>query len=454
MRAAFKLFRTEPRALPFFATLTQSALGTGAGYIGLLLIAYDRYESAWALSLILAADLAPAMLLGPVLGALADRFPRKRCAIAADLIRALAFTGIALVDGFVATLALATLAGVGTGLFRPATLAAVPTLVSKRGVPAAMAVFGAIEDVGFTLGPALAAGLLLVVAPEGVMVLNGVTFGLSALVLTLLRFGGQPDPSPAGSTARLVPSLIKEATEGMRTAAGTPGLRTVLICSSVTLTFCGMFNVAELLFAREELGAGKSAFSLLVMLFGFGFLGGSLAGANGGPLPTLKRGYLAGLSLLAAGFIGIALSPTTEVAALTFMAAGVGNGLVLVHERLVIQALIPDHLMARLYGVKDALTAWAFGLAFVGGGALLESFGVRPVLLGAGIGSVLAALAAVVALRHVWATGEPSREERLSLAHSLNDGRKRLTRKDRPDLVGAGDGWLALLDDLHQRPNY
>ena len=100
MKDVSRLLREEPRARLFFLALTQSALGTGAAYVALLLVAYERFHSPWALSLVLLADLMPAMLLGPVFGAAADRWSRRSCAVVADLLRFVAFTGIWLVDDF------------------------------------------------------------------------------------------------------------------------------------------------------------------------------------------------------------------------------------------------------------------------------------------------------------------------------------------------------------------
>ncbi len=68
----------------------------------------------------------------------------------ADILRFVAFLGIGLVDGFPATLALALVAGMGTGLFNPASLAAIPSLVARERMPAATALYGAITDLGFT----------------------------------------------------------------------------------------------------------------------------------------------------------------------------------------------------------------------------------------------------------------------------------------------------------------
>src|SRR4051794_33226355 len=147
---ALALLRTEPRARLFFAALAQSALGTGAAYVGLLVIAYARFHSPWAISLVLLADFVPSMLVGPLLGAVVDRWSRLWCAVVADVVRAAAFVGIAVVGSFEATVALAVLAGVGTALFRPAALAGLPSIVGRDRSAAGTALYGAIADFGLT----------------------------------------------------------------------------------------------------------------------------------------------------------------------------------------------------------------------------------------------------------------------------------------------------------------
>src|SRR4051794_21906532 len=99
MGAAIALFRREPGSRLFFAAHAQSSIGTGAGYVALLVLAYERTGSAWVVTLVLLADFLPSMVLGPLLGVAADRWSRRSCAIAADVLRAVAFVGIALSHG-------------------------------------------------------------------------------------------------------------------------------------------------------------------------------------------------------------------------------------------------------------------------------------------------------------------------------------------------------------------
>ena len=108
------LWKSERRARWFFVAHLQGSLGAGAGYIALLVLAYDRIGSAWGATAVLLADVLPAMLLGPLLGGLIDRTSRLGVAILADVIRAVAFTGLVLVDGTVAMVLFALLAGLGT----------------------------------------------------------------------------------------------------------------------------------------------------------------------------------------------------------------------------------------------------------------------------------------------------------------------------------------------------
>jgi MFS family permease len=404
MRPIIALLRAEPAARRFFVAHAQSSLGTGAAYVALLLLAYERLESPWAISLVLLADFLPGMFFGPVFGAAADRWSRRSCAVAADVIRALAFVLIALVDGFAATLALALLAGVGTGLFTPAAMAALPSLVGPGRLPAATSLYGVFADLGYTVGPALAALGMLVVSPEAVMLANGVTFALSALLLVRLPFGRRPAPDRRAGRR----SLLADARAGTRTIMGMAGVRAVLLSSSAIILFAGLFNVAEFLLATEELDASDSAFSVLVGIFGLGVAAGSVVGARGGTMSELKRRYVTGLALTGVGFVGAGLAPVYSVAALTFAVAGVGNGLVLVHERLLLQSAVDDSIRGRVFGLKDATTAWGFGIAFVAGGALVALLGTRELLVVAGAGALVVTVLAWLALARVWtAAGEP-----------------------------------------------
>ena len=398
MRATLSLLKLESRARWFFAVLTQSSLGTGAAHIALMLIAYERFRSPWAISLVLLADVVPAMLFGPILGAAADRWPRKLCAVVADIVRAGAFLGIALVEPFAATVGFALLAGVGNALFKPAVLSGLPSLVAPERAAAATSLYGAITDFGYTVGPAITAGALLLVDAEGVMFVNALTFAGSAVILWRLAWGG----SVALEEGETRASLLQETRMGLRAAATMPAIRVVISASAGAMFMAGLFNVAEPLFATDTLNTSDSGFALLVTVFGLGFIVGSLRGSEGGGPPLLRRRYLQGLFVIGVGFVASGAAPGLAIALLTFGLAGFGNGLLLVHERLLIQSVVPERLQARIFAVSDTVVSWAFGISFLTAGPLIAAIGVRETIVIAGtLGLVVAALAAL-ALRGEW----------------------------------------------------
>lgn len=363
------------RARPFFAAHLQSSLGTGAGYVAILLLAYEQLGSAWGATAVLLADLAPAMLLGPLLGGLIDRTSRLGCAIAADVLGALAFAGLAFLPHSTASLfALALLAGLSSALLRPATCALLPAIVSPDKLTRANGVFGAVREIGQLAGPALAAAILLVAEPSALLAFNAATFAVSALLLTRLR--GRMDP-PAETE--------REASADTKSLLRDRATRGLFATSAAVMLVAGATNVAELVLARDELGAGGSGFGLLVTAFGCGMLAGSL---------TPPR-YLTSIALLAAGLLGTAAAPNLPLAMLAFAVAGIGNGLFIVTVRNLVQTTVPERAHGRAFGLLDALDSWAFGAAILAGGALAASLGGRATFAIAGTGAVLVLLASL-----------------------------------------------------------
>src|SRR5829696_971089 len=118
-----ELWRREPQSRAFFVALAQGALTTGAAYVAVMLIAYERLGSAWAAAAILLAEMLPGMLAGPLIGAWLDRHDRLRCVIAAESTRAVALAAMIVLPGPVALVALAVVTGTATTVFRPAAFA-------------------------------------------------------------------------------------------------------------------------------------------------------------------------------------------------------------------------------------------------------------------------------------------------------------------------------------------
>jgi|tagenome__1003787_1003787.scaffolds.fasta_scaffold20989511_8 MFS family permease len=382
VRPVQSLIRHEPSACRFLIAHAQSSLGNGIGYVSLLLLAYERLRSPWAIALVLLADWLPAMLLGPVLGALADRWSRRGCMIAGDVLRAVAFTGLVLVGGFAPMLGFALLAGVGSALFFPAALSALPDMVEREHVAPLTSTYGALSSIGQTVGPALAGVMVAIASPEAALLVNAATFVVSIVVLAGLRLR-----APAGAGAQV------ETGGPLAVVRSLPGVPALVGSVGALALFMGMLNVAEPLLITRDLAGAAAAFGAFVAVFGLGDVAGSLSAAEGRGETAMRRRYMAGLALVGAGLLGLAAAPALWVAIGVGGIAGFGLGLANANQRLLLQHIVPAHARGRVFGLADAACAWGMAISLVAAGSLVALTGVRPVLAVAGTGVIVAATA-------------------------------------------------------------
>lgn len=369
----------------FFAAHLQSQLGSGAGYVALVLIAYQRLHSGWAIALVLLADFLPGIVLAAPFGALADRLPRMRLAVLADVLRAGAFIGLAVVGSIGATLVLALAAGVGSALFRPAVAASLPELVDADQRSPATALYGGIFSFGMTAGPAIAALLLFVASPAMILTVNGATFLVSAALLTGVRLG-QGEPNDAEGA-----SLWSATRDGVRAAAQMPGIPALLVIGAGSVLAASVMNVAEPLLATGPLAAGAAGYSLLVAVYGAGMVIGSVANTRmGSDVNNLRSRLLVGLALNGVGMVASAIAPSLWWAIGSFLLTGISNSLIIGPEARLFQELVAERMLGRVFGLQAMLLDIAYVTAFLSAGLLLTTLGVRSIF--AMGGSLLLAL--------------------------------------------------------------
>jgi MFS family permease len=390
----------------YFIAWTQSAVGTGAGYVALLLLAYETFRSPWAVAAILLAEHLPCMFLGPLAGAVVDRVPRRTAAIAADLIGAAAFIALAFAASFGVVLGLALLAGIGVALAQPAAMAGLPEIAEPEDLPAATSLHASIEEAGVVVGPLVAALVLAGADPSMLMLANGISFALSAVLLTTVRFTPRAASAEAPELAAQeeVATLAGSAGAGLRALRDMPGVRTLILTSTVAVFAFGMLNVAELLFARGELGAGDSGFSLLVGAMSVGMTIGALAGARSHDGRVWRREYLLGLALMGVAMLAVAGAHSVAFALPMLLLCGYGKGTTIVHERLLLQHTVSPALHGRVFGIRRMLVSWSFCGSYLLGGAVASGLGSRVLLASAGAGMLLAFAWGALSLRGTWVT--------------------------------------------------
>jgi MFS family permease len=124
---------------------------------------------------------------------------------------------------------------------------------------------------------------------------------------------------------------------------------------------------------------------------------GSLANARAGSeIAALRRRWLFGIALTGVAMAAAALAPNLAAALISFTLIGLAENLLVGPEMRLVQELVAERLLGRVFGLKDVLENVAFVSAFLGAGALLAVAGVRTVFVGAGLLTLgLAVLAGV-----------------------------------------------------------
>jgi MFS family permease len=383
----------------FFLAHGQSCLGSGLAHVALPLLAFDKTGSAWAIAAVLIPDLLPAIVLGPVLGVVIDRVGWRTCAIVADLMRFLAFGVMAFTSSLPVLFLAAALAGTGTALFAPSALTGITRLAPGKMRPRALGLFGALDDIGLTAGPALAALLLAGLPPGALLLANAWTFAFSALLVAGIRL---PEvASPTEDAAPQMNSVWADVREGLSALTGRPEVVALLLSSTAAVLCIGVTNVGEVVLARRVLGLGGSGLAMLVAAGGLGTVLGSLA-ARGNTAAQWRRAYMVGLACMAADLLLCAAAPALPILVLVFVLGGFGNGFALVHDRLLLGAAVPDALHGRVFALQKALTSFAFAGSFAGASVLIAATGVQHTFLVAGVMMLGVVACAGPRLRAAW----------------------------------------------------
>jgi len=363
-----------------------SYAGDGIGRTALVL--YAATHGATAVSLVLLAIALP-RFLGPLAGALADRFDQRLLMAVCETGQAAVFAVLAVfLPPLPVLVAFVLVSGGLATAFTPAGRSVVPALVPAKDLGRANALLSMAFQIQVAVGPTIGGLAMELGGARVAFAVNAVTFLVSALILTRL-----PALRPTGGHS----GLWAETVAGLRFVATTPGPRALVISLFVLVSFAAIDNVALVFLVSDVLHGSAAEFGLTQAAFGVGMLVASGLVAIG------RRSAVAlligGLALSATGTVVTALLPTILAVAVAQMIAGMGNGAENVATDTLVQRLTPRHLLGRAFGAVATAAQLGSAVAYVIAGPLINAVGPRGTFLVAGIGCGLALLVAVPALR-------------------------------------------------------
>jgi MFS family permease len=378
-RAFASLYR-NPRLRRLQLAWIGSSVGTWGYVVALMVYAYEQ-GGPGAVGLVGLIRWFPAAVAAPFGGMVGDRFPRLRVMVVSDLVRAAALGVAAAAIVIDAPTAIVYLLAIQVTLvsqaFQPAESALLPTLAeSPEELAAANVANSTIEAAGYFVGPALGGVILAVSNVETVFVVTAVAFLWSAAMLALIRLVA---PEPASEIAR--GSWQHEALAGFRTIWRDSRLRVIIgLFAAQTLVY-GAFVVLTAVASIQLLGLGAPGIGYLNAALGVGGLvGGIVAVALVG---SRRLGLTFGLALILWG-TPILLIGVWAKAAPAFVLiglAGLGLTLVDVAGFTLLQRAVPEHVLARVFGVLHSAFYATAGIGAIVAPALVSWLGIRSALI-------------------------------------------------------------------------
>jgi dTMP kinase len=309
-----------------------------------------------AVSAVFVLRLAPALLLGPFAGVVADRFDRRTILVVGDLIRGLLFLSIPLVGElwwlFVATV----LIEITAVFWMPAKEALVPNLVPRTRLETANQL-----SVAATYGSAPVAALFFALLAGVVTALEGAGVGVPgdvvaiALVINALTFlvaaavvADLPLPSAARRAAAPAQAVWHDVVEGWRYIVGHRFVRGLVGGMLGAFAAAGTVIALGVTYAAS-LGAGRAGYGVL---FGAAFLGMAI-GVWQAPrsLAGLPRRRLFGTAIVTAGvfLVVIGLSPHIVVSTIAALGLGAGAGAAWITGQTLLGGEVDDAVRGRTF---------------------------------------------------------------------------------------------------------
>ncbi len=341
-----------------------------------------------------AAAFVPFLFLTLPAGAWIDRRRRRPILIGADIGRGLliAVIPIAAVAG-VLRIELLYLVALGSGccqvLFDLAYLAHVPSLVPREQLTQANGRLQATASAAEVGGPGIAGLLVQAVGAPLALLLDALSYLVSAVSLRLIS---TPEPPPAPSSAS--PSFRAEVIEGLRFLRRQPVLRACAFEAAQYNLFNQVIIAVLILHATREIGLEPA---LIGLAFAVGSVG-SLVGASLAPRIARRvgvgRAITGSMVVACAAPLLLPLAASSDLPAVllatSFAIGGFGVAISNVHIVTLRQAITPDAMLGRLNASYRTLVYGAIPIGSLLGGLLGEVIGLRGTLVVGALGMLVA----------------------------------------------------------------
>lgn len=342
-----------------------SMIGSQVSKVGLLLYLFQTHDEVANLALLVVLESLPGALAAPFAGAVVDRFDKRKVMIFADIARAGLMAAVLLHPSLWAIFLMAALHSVMTAFFQPAKAAALPLVVRKEELSVANGVDQSASNLMLVIGPVLGAYLLTGFGLEVTLIVDLVTFLISAVFL--LRVQIRPiEGEAAGSDGES--STWREIVDGWHYLRRHKLARQLALLLFVALLCTGTWMPLAPFFIRDFLGGSEELLGWQIGLFGWGsVLGGLLASRIS---RRFGQGRLVLLAMTGEGLCMVLYSQVSWIPGSLMMIFvwGIFVTLTIVPFYSILQQELDERFLGRVFAVIRQ--SESCGLVFAMGGAI------------------------------------------------------------------------------------
>jgi MFS family permease len=391
----------EYRAL--WVAQVVSVVGDQLARVALAVLVYHRTNSPLLTAMVYAITYLPWVVGGPLLGGLADRFPRRSVMITCDLLCAVLVALMALPGAPLGILfVLLFLVILLDSPFTAARSSLIADVLSDERYILASALGNLTFQTGLVLGFAAGGALVGTVGARQALLLDAATFLASAAIVWL---GVRRRPAAAGRDGETVAGWSTRLVAGLRLVFGDPRLRALVVLAWLA----AFYVVPEGLAApyAQELGGDAGTVGLVLAAGPAGVvIGGLVLSRLVRPARRLMLMVpLAYMSCVPLMFY--ALRPPTPVALALLVASGLGASYQLAANAAFVQS-VPAASRGQAFGLAAAGLVAGQGLSIVIAGAIAELVPASTVIAGAGALGLLAVAAVSGVGRRLTASPMPA----------------------------------------------
>jgi predicted MFS family arabinose efflux permease len=361
----------------FFAGSLIAWTGLWMQRIAVAWLAWELTGNAFWVGMVAFCDLAPAVIVSPIAGAVADRVDRVRLATIAQVLIAVQAALVATLTGagvmsIGLLLVLEVIGGTASAFAQPARQTLMPGIIPRADLASAVAMNSLVFNVARFVGPALAGPIIAIWGVVPAIAGNAVGYSVAAATMLLLTVAAA-DRRGHPATA----SLWGEVVQGLSYARRHAGLGPLLLYAALSgLLLRGMQEILPP-FVERLFGRGAESLALLTACFGIGALAAGLWVANRGTLRgTTRLAVWCGLGQAA----GIALFVATSFFPFALASAALIGGFASVHG-ITVQTLLQHATAAafrgRMLSLWGLITRACPALGALALGAAGEVFGLR-----------------------------------------------------------------------------